>query len=163
MNLPCIHHKLCDIYALINFIAHQVNQIQILKKKKKKEIKVCSPLRFSHTSGWLKPFCPLVYLMNLIPGMGNLRIYPEFGIFFLFFFFCGKKPEPGKLTIFLSGKKMAVWPDTIADLPGMSRFFSTNLEVTRLPDFTCENPRFLFCFQIGKTKRRLTLSHVPCL
>ena len=36
---------------------------------------------------------------------------------FFFLLSWKKKPEPGKLTIFLSGKKMVVWFDTTADLP----------------------------------------------
>ena len=47
-------------------------------------------------------------------GMGDLRIYPEFRIFF--FYFHGKKPEPGKLTIFYRGKNGGMI-DTTADLP----------------------------------------------
>ena len=43
------------------------------------------------------------------------------------------------------------------------RFFSTNLGASRFPDATCENPEFLFSFEIGKTKGRLTLLHGPCL
>ena len=54
-------------------------------------------------------------------------------------------------------------PATHPDLIGISRFFSTNLEVFRFPDSTCENPEFLFRFEIGKTKGRLTLLHGPCL
>ena len=42
-----------------------------------------------------------------------------------------------------------------------SRFFSTNLGVSRFPDSMCENPEFLFRFEIGKTKGRLTLLHGP--
>ena len=38
-----------------------------------------------------------------ISGMGDLRIYPEFRIFFLTFVE-KKQPEPGKLTIFLGEK-----------------------------------------------------------
>ena len=105
--------------------------------------------------------------INPQSGMGDLRIYSEFRIFF-FFYFRGKKPEPGKLNIFYRGKKCgmirhycrsATHPDLTGISP-ISRFFSTHLEVFRFPDSTCENPRFLFCFEIGKTKRRLTLSHV---
>ena len=54
-------------------------------------------------------------------------------------------------------------PATHPDLIGISRFFSTNLGVSRFPDSTCENPEFLFRFEIGKTKGRLTLLHGPCL
>ena len=50
-------------------------------------------------------------------------------------------------------------PATHPDLIGISRFFSTNLGVSRFP----ENPEFLFRFGIGKTKGRLTLLHGPCL
>ena len=96
-------------------------------------------------------------------GMGNLRI-------FFFFTFVENKPEPGKLTIFFifekkNGGMMRHYCRLAShrDLIRISRFFSTNLEVSRIPDSTRENPSFLFCFEIGKTKRRLTLSHVPCL
>ena len=54
-------------------------------------------------------------------------------------------------------------PATHPDLIGISGFFSTNLGVSRFPDSTCENPEFLFHFEIGKTKGRLTLLHGPCL
>ena len=54
-------------------------------------------------------------------------------------------------------------PATHPDLIGISRFFSTNLGVSRFPDSTCENLEFLFSFEIGKTKGRLTLWHGPCL
>ena len=54
-------------------------------------------------------------------------------------------------------------PATHPDLIGISRFFSTNLGVSRFPDSTWENPEFLFRFEIGKTKGRLTLLHGPCL
>ena len=54
-------------------------------------------------------------------------------------------------------------PATHPDLIGISRFFSTNLGVSRFPDSTGENPEFLFRFEIGKTKGRLTLLHGPCL
>ena len=52
-------------------------------------------------------------------------------------------------------------PATHPDLIGISRFFSTNLGVSRFPDSMCENPEFLFRFEIGKTKGRLTLLHGP--
>ena len=52
-------------------------------------------------------------------------------------------------------------PATHPNLIGISRFFSTNLGVSRFPDSTCENPEFLFHFEIGKTKGRLTLLHGP--
>ena len=80
-----------------------------------------------------------------------------------------KEPEPGKLTIYfyrgINGGMIRHYcrPATHSDLIGISRFFRKNLEVSRFPDSPCENPRFLFCFELGKTKRRLTLSHVPCL
>ena len=95
------------------------------------------------------------------PGMGDLRIYPVFRIFFSF---VEKKPEPGKLTIFLSGKKWGYdghycRPATHPDLIRISRLFSTNPEVSQFPYSTFENPIFVFCL----TKRCLTLSHVPCL
>ena len=48
-------------------------------------------------------------------------------------------------------------------LIGISRYFSTNLGVSRFPDSTCENPEFLFRFEIGKTKGRVTLLHGRCL
>ena len=54
-------------------------------------------------------------------------------------------------------------PATHPDLIGISRFFSTNPGVSRYPDSMCENPKFLFCFGIGKTKGRLTFLHGPCL
>ena len=54
-------------------------------------------------------------------------------------------------------------PATHPDLIGISRFFSTNLGLSRFPDSTFENPKFLFRFEIGKTKGRLTLLHGPCL
>ena len=54
-------------------------------------------------------------------------------------------------------------PATHPDLIGISRFFSTNLGVSWFPDSTSENPEFLFRFEIGKTKGRLTLLHGPCL
>ena len=54
-------------------------------------------------------------------------------------------------------------PATHPDLIGISRFFSTNLGVSRFLDSTCENPEFLFRFEIGKTKGRLTLLHGSCL
>ena len=54
-------------------------------------------------------------------------------------------------------------PATHPDLIGISRFFSTNLGVSRFPDSTYENPEFLFRFEIGKTKGLLTLLHGPCL
>ena len=63
---------------------------------------------------------------------------------------------------FNRGKKWRYDP-TLLQTCHSSRFFSTNLEVSRFPNSTCKNPRILFCFEIGKTKRRLTLSHVPCL
>ena len=44
-------------------------------------------------------------------------------------------------------------PATHPDLIGISRFFSTNLGVSRFPDSTCENPEFLFRFKIEKNKR----------
>ena len=102
----------------------------------------------------------------LCAGMGDLRIYAEFRIFF--FYLCGgkKKPEPGKLTIFIREKnsgmmwhycRLATHPDLIQ----ISRFFSTNLEVSWL--HVWKSLFFLFCFEIRKIKRRLTLSHVPCL
>ena len=53
-------------------------------------------------------------------------------------------------------------PATHPDLIGISRFFSANLGVSRFPDSTCENPEFLFRFEIGKTKERLNLLHGPC-
>ena len=89
-------------------------------------------------------------------------------LLFFFTFVGKKKPEPGKLTIFLSGKNSGMIrhycrPATRRDLIGISRFFSTNLEVSRFPDSTSKNPRFLFCFEIEKTKRRFTVSHAPCL
>ena len=56
---------------------------------------------------------------------------------------------------------MSCRPATHPDLIGISRFFSTNLGVSRFPDSTCENPEFLFRFEIGKTKGRLTLLHGP--
>ena len=43
----------------------------------------------------------------LIAGMGDLRIFTEFRIFFFYPRGKKKQPEPGKLTIF-SGEKMAV-------------------------------------------------------
>ena len=87
---------------------------------------------------------------------------------FFFLLSWKKKPEPGKLTIFYWRKNGGMMrhycrPATHPDLIRISRFFSTKLEVSRFPDSTCENPSFLFCFQIGKTKSCLTLSHVPCL
>ena len=54
-------------------------------------------------------------------------------------------------------------PATHPDLIGISRFFSTNLGVSRFPDSTCENLEFLFRFEIGKTKGGLTLLHGQCL
>ena len=55
-------------------------------------------------------------MISVFPWMGDLRIF--------FFYFCGKKkPEPGKLTIFLSG--------TLMQTCHSSRFLSTNLEVSR--------------------------------
>ena len=95
-------------------------------------------------------------------GMGDLRI-------FFFFTFVGKKNlSPASWLFFIrekNGRMIRHYcrPATHPNLIGISRFFSTNLEVSRFSDSTCENPRFLFCFEIGKTKRRLTLSHVTCL
>ena len=40
-------------------------------------------------------------------------------------------------------------PATHPDLIWISWFFSTNLELSRFPDSTCENPGFLCCFEIG--------------
>ena len=40
-------------------------------------------------------------------------------------------------------------PVTHPDLIGISQFFSANLELSRFPNSTCENPGFLFCFEIG--------------
>ena len=54
-------------------------------------------------------------------------------------------------------------PATHPDLIGISRFFSRNLGVSRFADSTCENPEFLFHFEIGKTKGRLTLLHPQSL
>ena len=54
-------------------------------------------------------------------------------------------------------------PATHPDLIGISQFFSTNLKVSRFPDRMCENPGFLFSFEIGKTKGRFILSHGLCL
>ena len=54
-------------------------------------------------------------------------------------------------------------PATHPDLIGISQFFSTNLGVSRFHDSTCENPEFLFRFEMGKTEGRLTLLHGPCL
>ena len=44
---------------------------------------------------------------TLSSGMGHLRIFPEFRIFF-FYLRGKKKPEPGKLTIFFVWEKLAV-------------------------------------------------------
>ena len=63
----------------------------------------------------------------------------------------------------ISNKYVYCRPATHPDLIGISRFFSTNLGVSRFPDSTCENPEFLFRFKIGKTKGRLTLLYGPCL
>ena len=66
----------------------------------------------------------------------------------IFFFQIIKKKAKQKLSIFR--------PATHPDLIGISRFFSANLEVSRIPNFTCGNPGFLFRFG------RLTLLHGPC-
>ena len=95
-----------------------------------------------------------------IQGWATSGYIRNSGFFFLLSW--KKKPEPGKLTIFLSGKKWRYDP-TVLQTCYSSRFFSTNLEASLFPYSICENPRFLFCFEIGKTKRRLTLLHVPCL
>ena len=78
--------------------------------------------------------------------------------FFLFLLSWKKKPEPGKLTIFILEKN-----------GGMIRHYSRraahphfSVQIEKYPYFPSENPRFLFCFEIGKTKRRILL-HVPCL
>ena len=46
-------------------------------------------------------------------------------------------------------------PATHPDLIGISRFFSTNLGVSRFPDSTCENPEFLFRKQKGVSLCRM--------
>ena len=69
----------------------------------------------------------------------------------------------GRGCIGLSTREGTSRPANHPDLIGISRFFSTNLGVSRFPDSTCENPEFLFRFEIGKTKGRLTLLHGPCL
>ena len=61
------------------------------------------------------------------------------------------------------GKNCNYRPATHPDLIGISRFFSTNLGVSRFPDSMCENPDFLFRFDIGKIKGCLTLFHGPRL
>ena len=57
-------------------------------------------------------------------------------------------------------------PATHPDLTGISRFFSTNLGVSRFPDFLIPRvkiPSFCFVSKLEKTKGRLTLLHGPCL
>ena len=81
---------------------------------------------------------------------------------FFFFYFHGKKKtmSVASYLFFLirekNGGMMRYYcrPATHPDLILISRFFSTNLEVFRVPDCTCENPSFLFCFEVGKTKSR---------
>ena len=112
--------------------------------------------------------CQHIHWWRAHPSAGTIMLSLNHGFFF-FFTFVEKKPEPGKLTIFFifekNGGMMRHYCRLAShrDLIRISRFFSTNLEVSRIPDSTRENPSFLFCFEIGKTKRRLTLSHVPCL
>ena len=52
-------------------------------------------------------------------------------------------------------RNMYCRPATHPDLIGISRFFSTNLGVSRFPDSTCENPKFCF---ISKSEKQKGLS-----
>ena len=87
----------------------------------------------------------------------------------VFFTFVEKKTLSPASWLFFIGKKNGVMirhycrPATHPNPIRISRFFSTNLEVSRFPYSSCENPSFFLCFEIGKTKRRLPLSHVSCL
>ena len=85
---------------------------------------------------------------------------------FFFLTFMEKKPECDKLTIFFIVEKKLRYDATLLQTCHSSRF---NRDImifqykSRFPDSMRENPSFLFCFEIGKTKRCLTLSYVPCL
>ena len=77
------------------------------------------------------------------------------GILFAFF-------RGGFVVFFFYNQVGIARPATHSDLIGISQFFSTNLGVSRFPNSMCGNPSFLFCFEIGKIKRHLTLPHGPC-
>ena len=81
---------------------------------------------------------------------------------FLFFLLSWKKTWARQVGFFFIGEKMAVWSDTTADLPRISRFFCTNIEVSRFPDSTSENPTFCFVLKLEKQKRisLCRMSHV---
>ena len=108
-------------------------------------------------TGWLYDILPPTYwYVKFRDGRPpHLSAIPDF--FFLLLW--KNKPEPGKLTIFFNrGKKWRYDPTLLqtchsSQFNRISRFFSTNLEVFRFPDSTCENSRFLFCFENWKNKK----------
>ena len=79
---------------------------------------------------------------------------------FFFFYFCGKTAWARRVDCFFYRGKMTIWtmiwhfcrPATHTDFIGISRFFTTNLEVSRFPDSTCKIPGFCFVSKLEKQR-----------
>ena len=113
-------------------------------------------------------FHPNVIYFNIRDGQPlDLSGSPDF-----FFAFVGEKNTwAGQVDYFYRRKNGGMVrhycrPATHPDLILISRFFSTNLDLEVSWFHMWKSQFFCFvskCFEIRKTKRRLALSHVPCL